>query len=459
MKKLVTLILLVSFLLPASTASAQEITGTSAAPGTWVSSINIQNPSPSTAASVTLEFINASGVVILTFNVTPEIPAGGSRSLYVPTDVTGLSSGQFAVRASSNVEVNVVVNSSSTSPSTAGAYTGLRTADTGNTLYFPGLYKNYYGFYSEIALQNAGALDANISIQFYNQKTGATVGAPIVSTLKSGAASITALNALASLPSGNTSGLYSAKVTSTNSQPLAGVANIWTSAMHGEFSNYNGFTGGATNTVVPALYKNYYNFVSSLTIMNLSGSNANVTITYSNGVTENTTLTSNQAKEFYQPANAALPSGNTAGVFSAKIQASQNVVAMVNIEDKGKGLLASYNGATNPTGTVLCPVVMKEFYGWFSAQTVQNVGTLSTTVTITYANGMSRNFSGVDPNETINIVELATAGSVLPNASSLSAKITSNNGQPLVAVVQEDSKTRYASVAGDYLLSYTCSNQ
>ena len=456
MKKLITLIMLVAFLLPMSTAYAQDSTTASAAPGTWVSSINIQNPSDSDA-SVSLEFFDGAGTSIFTFVVTPVIPAGGSRSLFVPTDIAGLASGQYSVVASSDVEVNVVVNSSSTSPYTAGAYTGLQSVETGTTLYFPGLYKNYYGFYSEVILQNAGLADANISIQFYNQKTGASVGSPFTNLVKPGASLVTTLANLSALPSGNADGIFSAKVTSD--QPLAGVASVWTGAMHGEFSNYNAFIGGQTEAVVPALYKNYYNFVSSLTIQNLGAADAAVTITYSNGTTDTATLTPNQAKEFYQPNNPALPSGNSAGVFSAKISADQPVVAIVNIEDKVKGLLASYNGATTVTDTVLCPVVMKEFYGWFSAQTVQNVGTLATDVTITYANGMTRSFTGVDPNETINIIELANAGSVLPATSSLAATITSSNGQPLVAVVQENSDTRYAQAPGDYLLSYTCSNR
>lgn len=456
MKKLFFVLLMVAFLVPSNFAYAQDTTITSSAPGSWVSSINIQNPS-AMAADVTLVFYNAAGSVILTFPVTPAIPAGGSRSLYVPTDISSLSAGQFSVVATSNTEVNAVVNSSSTSPSTAGSYTGLSASETGLILYFPGLYKNYYGFFSELVLQNAGVGDANVSIQFYNQKTGVAVGSPFASILKAGASSVTTLSNLAALPSGNVDGIFSAKVTSD--KPLAGIANVWTSAMYGEFSTYNGLLAGGTKVVVPALYKNYYNFVSALTVQNLGASDASITITYSNGTIDSATLTPNQAKEFFQPNNAALPSGNSAGVFSAKIESNQPIIAVVNIEDKSKGLLASYNGSIGNTSTVLCPVVMKEYYGWFSAQTVQNVGTLATNITITYSNSMTRTFNNVLPNTTINIVELATAGSVLPNTSSLSATITSSNAQPLVAVVQEDSKTRYSQSPGDYLLSYTCSNR
>ncbi len=451
MKKFIYALLLVVLIIPSSFAFAD-----SSAPGAWVSSINIQNPS-ATAADVTLLFYDAAGVLKLTFPVTPSIPAGGSRSLYLPTDVVALTNGQFSVIAQSTTEVNIVVNSSSTVPYTAGAYTGLQAADIGTTLYFPGLYNNYYGFYSELVIQNTSTLPANLSVQFYNQATGAAVGAPYTHSLPAAASAVFTLNLLSpALPSGNTSGLYSAKVTSNVA--IGGIANIWSAAKYGEFSDYNAFADGSLTSVVPALYKFYYNFVSSLTVQNIETTNADVTITYSNGTTETATILPNQAKEFYQPNNPLLPSGNTSGVFSAKISSTKKVVALVNVEDKTKGLFASYNGARNPTNTVLCPVVMKAFYQWFSAETIQNVGTLPTNITVTYASGLTRTFLNVPANGTINVVELATAGSILPDVSSLAATITSS-GQPLVAVVQENSNERYSSAPGDYLLAYTCSNK
>ncbi len=57
----------------------------------------------------------------------------------------------------------------------------------------------------------------------------------------------------------------------------------------------------------------------------------------------------------------------------------------------------------------------------------------------------------------MNIVEKANAGSVLPDTSSVSAQITAS--QPIVAVVQENSESRYAQTNGDYLLAYTCVSQ
>lgn len=460
MKKLLIALMIVAILLPATSVHAASATG---APGTWVSSINIQNPN-ATAANVTLVFYDAAGTAVKTFAV-PTIAANGSTSIYVPTGIVDLTTGQYSVVATSNVDVNIVVNSSSTAPSTAGAYSGIKGGDLGVSLFFPGLYKNYYGFYSELVLQNTGTTSASISIQFYNQKTGVAVGDPVTDTIASNASKTFILNEIAALPSGNASGLYSAKVTSDKS--LAGIANIWSAAYHGEMSDYNAFIDGASLVYVPALYKNYYGFVSSLTVQNLDATSQTVTVTYSNGVVDSAVVAANSAVEFYQPNNASLPSGNTNGVFSAKVTTTgSKIVALVNVENKtgntsGKyyGLLASYNGVMNPTSQVLCPVVMKEYYNWFSAETIQNVGTIATDITVTYANGMTRTFTGIAANGTVNVVELPSAGSILPATSSLAATITSSNGQPLVAVVQENSEVRWLATMGDYLLAYSCTNR
>lgn len=434
-----------------------QSTGTKA-PGMWVSSINIQNTG-TRAATVMLDFYDANGNRALSFTVTPAIPAGGSRSLYVPAEVPGLSDGQFSVIASSDEPLQIVVNSSSTNPSTAGAYSGVQADQVGKTLYFPGLYKNYYGFFSQIVLQNIESTDASVTLRFYSQRTGALVATIGPLTIPKTSSRVFALGDLAAVPSGNTDGLLSAQVTSDRN--LAGIANIWSAARFGLYSDYNAYVSGSTTVVyAPALYKHYYDFVSALTVQNLGAGNADIRVTYSNGTIETKTLLPLQAVEYYQPNNPALPSGNIHGVFSARVESlnGQPIVVLVSVEDKAKGLLASYNGPDRATTSVGCPVVLKAFYEWFSAQTVQNVGTSPTDITITYATGQSKTFTNVPPNGTVNIIELAAAGSVLPDMSSVSAVIRST-GQPIVAVVQEDSKERYTRAPGDYLLAYTCVSQ
>lgn len=461
MKKIQILALVTILLLTTGVGAASAQSGTSTkAPGTWSSSINLQNPN-STEATVVITFYDSNGDVALDFPISPNLPAYGSRSYYVPTQVPGLSDGQYSAVVSSNASLQVVANASSISPATAGAYNGISTGEIGDSLAFPGLYNNYYGFYSELVIQNTDSTDTSVTVSL---KQGATEAYSTTFAIPGNASRVLALEDITGLTSGN-SAKFAATVTSNDSKSLAGVVNVWTGAMYGELSDYNGYVGGTTTVYAPALYKNYYNFVSALTVMNADPSNSNqILVTYSNGVTETKTLGIGESVEYYQPNNTGLPSGNTNGVFSAKIESlsGRNLYALVTVEDKTTGLLASYNCPSQSSNTVLAPVVLKEFYQWFSAVTVQNVGSAATNVRITYADSGSttQQFTNIPANGTVNIIQLAAAGCLLPDGNSVAATIESYAGggltvQPLVAVVQENSSSRYAATPGDYLLAYT----
>jgi hypothetical protein len=417
------------------------------APGTWVSSINIQNVGTG-PATVQIEFYDATGASVLSFTVTPDIPAGGSRSLYVPADVTGLPDGQFSAVVSSPEPIQVVANQSSTAPSTAGAYNGIDSTEAATTLYFPGAYNNYFGFYSELAIQNTTADTANVTLSFYND-AGSLAASP-TDTIPGNATKVFVLEDL-----GIAQGRYSVEVVSTNGKNLVGVCNNWTSAKYGEFSDYNAYSGGTTIAYAPSLVNNYYGFVSSLTVQNIDTTDADILVTYSNGETETVTLAPRTSKEYYQPNNPNLPSGNVDGIFSAKIESTngKKIVVLVNQEDKTKGSLASYNAPSEASTSINCPVTMKAFYQWFSAVTVQNVGSVATDITITFATGHSRTAYGVPANGTHNFIQLASAGSPLPDNSSVSAVVTA--AQPIVAIVNENSDDRYLTTPGDYLCAYT----
>jgi hypothetical protein len=199
-----------------------------------------------------------------------------------------------------------------------------------------------------------------------------------------------------------------------------------------------------------------------LTVQNIDSSqSASIKITYSNGIVRTTTLGPNQSKEFYQPNDSNLPKGNSKGYFSAKVESTNGVpiVALVNVEDKGKGLLASYNASMGSSTSLNCPLIYKNYFNWFSAETVQNVGSSSTNITIHYSIGngaYDRTFTNIPPNGTINIIELKNAGSKLPDGSAVSATISSSS-QPIISVVQLNNEIIYPSAPGDYLEAYTCS--
>jgi hypothetical protein len=446
--------------------SSQPAAAQTNAPGVWSSSINLQNVTTS-PATVVITFYNASGNVVTTY--TPSTLAGGEAlSIFVPAITTSpaLPSGQYSVVVSSDVQILASVNTASTSstsaPWTAFAYDGFDSSQAGTTLYFPGNYNNYFNFSSELVVQNTDAsTTATLRGTFRNQSGGVLASNVNLGTVAPNASRTIAMSSVSGLPSGN-SAVFSAVITSDENVNLVGVANIWRTSPTNGTASYSGFTGGTTELYPPALYNNYYGFRSALTIQNVSASgNAIGTITYSNGQTVNFNLAGGAAQEYFQPANANLPSGNSAGVFAAKVTTTQgSVVGLVSLSSATGGPFASYNVPGSASSSVNIPNLLSDYYGYFSAVTVQNAGTTATNVTITYANGMTKGPISVPAGGTTNIIHLDGAGDVLPFRTSTSATVTSSNGNPLVAVIQHNTSPNVAGynsakTPSDYLLAVT----
>jgi hypothetical protein len=450
----------------ANSAMAQGQTSTNIN-GVWASSINLQNVGV-TAATPTITFYNASGAALTSFTPSAPVAAGGALSLYVPAQVSALPAGQqFSAVVSSTEPFQVSVNTASTNsvsqPWTAFAYEGV--SQGGTNLYLPGLYKNYFGFSSEMVIQNAGTGTATLTARFFNT-AGTQIATASLGTLAPNASKtfgIASLTTTPALPSGNTAGKFGAVVTSNEGVALVGIANLWRTSPTAGTASYNAFTSGSSTLYVPALYKNYFGFGSALTLQNVSGTTAAGKITYGNGASTNFSLAPNASQEFYQPANGALPSGNSAGVFSAKVTTtSGSVVGIVSLSQisGAVGAFASYTVPGAASAQVNIPNVLSDYFGYFSAVTVQNTGATATNITIKYATGQSRIFNNVPANGTVNIIHLNNTGDVLPDKTTTSAVVSSSNGNPLVAVIQHNSANgvsgyNAAKAVGDFLLAVT----
>lgn len=448
-----------------SIISSKPVAAQTNAPGVWSSSINLQNVTTSTA-TVVVTFYDSSGNVVTTY--TPSALAGGEAlSIFVPAITTSpaLPSGQYSVVVSSDVQILASVNTASTSstsaPWTAFAYDGFDSSQAGSTLYFPGNYNNYFNFFSELVIQNTDAsTTATLRGTFRNQSGTVLASNVNLGTVAPNASRTIAMSSVAGLPSGS-SGVFSAVITSDQSVNIVGVANIWRTSPTNGTASYSGFTGGSSSLYPPALYNNYFGFRSALTIQNVGTSNAIGTITYTNGTPVNFNLAPGAAQEYFQPNNASLPSGNSAGVFSAKVTTTQgSVVGLVSLSSATGGPFASYNVPSAASTTVNIPNLLSDYYGYFSAVTVQNAGTTATNVTINYANGQTRSMGNVPAGGTINIIHLDNAGDVLPFRTSTSATVTSSNSNPLVAVIQHNTSPNVAGynsakTPSDYLLAVT----
>jgi len=254
-----------------------------------------------------------------------------------------------------------------------------------------------------------------------------------------------------------------------------GIANLWRTSPANGTASYNAAATGSSVIYAPSLLNNYFGFATALTVQNVSAATVTVLITYSNGYSvPQFSLAPFATRAFYQPSDTHLPSGNTNGVFSAKVVANGGtIVGLVSQSiafGPANGSFASYNMPGTTTPAVNISSVLHGYFGYFTAVTVQNTGNTTTDVLITYANGQTRRFTNVGANKTVNILHLdSTPGEVLPNNTATSAVVKSvkpgsnppqDDTATLVAVLQHGTAPGVngndpSHVPSDYLLSVT----
>jgi hypothetical protein len=477
------------FALAGGTAQAQQ--DATAAPGLWATNIGLQNIGTTPASAVTIDFYSgndgtvAQSYALPTDVLTPLQDTNGYTEVYVPARVSDLGSGQYSAVVSSDVELQAIVNTGSTDTDpdrwTLFAYEGFGSADTGQELFFPGLYKAFFGFESEMVIQNAGDSATTPTVTIYSSVDGTA----LVTDLSLGSIEP---NESQTYPLQDA--LFSALPTGTNfgaivsaDQPLAGVANIWRpDAASAGTASYSAFTSGSNTLYAPSLYQNYFGFGSALTVQNIGGDGtaADVEVRYSDGTTVSATIDQYASLEFPQgnantlPEVDDLPIGNTDGLFNAEIVSTNNVpiVALVSVSQSwdyappGVNYFASYSVPQEAASTLNIPIVMQNYYGYFSAVTVQNTSGTDADVTLTYATGQTWT-QNIPAGETRNFAHRAVTDGPLPESgnggapgTATAAVVTSDPAVSLVAVVQQNTAndlTRYdpTKASGDYLSAFT----
>ncbi|NNJ09839.1 hypothetical protein EKD04_005825 [Chloroflexales bacterium ZM16-3] len=463
---------MVTLAFPSGQAQAQHTT--TVAPGVWSSAILIQNVS-TTSATIEIKFYDSAGTLKKTYPTT--LNAKEPVTLYVPDKMSDLASGQYSAVVSSTAKVIASVQTSSvsqgTGPWTAFAYEGVDSNSTGTKLFFPGNYKGYYTFNSELVIQNSSESTATtLTVDFYKQD-GSKITTVDLGSLGANSAKTWAMtdSIFGALPSGNT-GIFGAVVTSS-ATPIAGIANIWATSPTNKTASYNGVTSGTTSLFAPSLSNNYYGFASALTIQNIDqATTATGTIEYTNGTKQNFSLAPNAAQEFYQPNVSGLPSGNTGGSFSAKVTATAGSIVglvsysrplAVDLAGRPFGDFASYNCAPVASAEVNIPNINNNYYGYFTNVTVQNTGTDTTDIKLTYPDGKTWTISGVAGGGNANFIHLPNVTTNPYAAStniSTSAVASSSNGSLLVAVIQHNTGAGVtgnnpAKVPSDFLQVFT----
>jgi hypothetical protein len=446
-------------------------------PGTWNVGFTMQNLSGSTA-TVHIDFIKDDGTAGGTWDGT--IPGNGSQFLYSGS-LAGLAT-ETAATISSDADLAVVANLASAGPKTEAAYSGVSDAQAATTLFAPGIYRNYYSNYSNIRVQNAGSSKTCVRVSFY--PLGSTtpvdtdifnlpVGAGHTFTQADNAALGVMFIGSAAIESLG-SGTAGCGADTTAGQKLAAIVNIQVtpgpsvgnpSALN-LFGSYNAVSGGGAVAYTPVLANNYATFSSSLTILNRRNNSQWVRVTYENGNVREKQLAANSSALWYTP-NEGLPVGWFGGAKAECITAQGGavttnceIVATVN-QIGSNGAFAAYNGFIDGSATVRLPIVNKRyapaFGGYTTSVTCQNVGTVTTNVSLALTGGNTApTINNVAPNGkafwylfNIGTVAMGFNGSATASASAGGAKI--------VCIGQQNGET--PPTAGDWLTTYSGTNQ
>jgi hypothetical protein len=281
---------------------------------------------------------------------------------------------------------------------------------------------------SGFQVANLSSDPAEVTIQYVNQD--GTVAATVPAT-------IPANSSVTYFPIGANPGFNGSVVISSN-QPVAAIVNVLGDGFaYG--ASYESFTEGASVVNLPLIMKGNFGFNTWFNVQNASspgGAAVNVEVSYADtGCTETAAIPAGAAFTFNQATNSCLSAGY---VGAATITATGgNIVA--SALQVGPNTLFAYNGFTDGSTNPIMPLVQGNNFGYFTGIQVQNTGSESTNITVSYVAGASGN------NCTQSATIAAGASATFQDCSNLSvatfiggSSVTANStNQPLVAIVNQ----------------------
>lgn len=434
-----TMVLAISLALVSSALAAVPAPG-----GPFNSAFRVQNLE-TTAAQCNYVFYDAAGVAAFTSAVTSVNP-GDSLYVYVP-DVAGLGTGSYSAVVSCDKKVAAVSNFSDAN--SGASYSGV--AEPGMEWFAPGIYDNYFSFYSNIVVQNASAGPVDVTVEIFAPGSSTPVKTQTASAVPANAAVAFEQEGATELADNQ---FYSAKISGTGN--IAPIVNIYgQGATDNQLYSYNAFTSGSLSAYAPVIMSNYFGYNTALVIQNIGAAQATVEVEYTNGHTDSYSIAPGAAESIYTPNVAGVPSGNT--LYGASVTSDQDVVVLVNESTPTTNRAASYSGFASGSTEVRAPIVLKRYFGYNSSITCQNIGGAATDLTVSYVGtgvGSPTVYPGVAAGATQLIYQPTDAalGSVPPNWIG-SATITATEN--IVCVVNQDmNEPPQSTEVMDQLFSY-----
>lgn len=457
----------------------------------WVTSYMLQNLNSTQDATVLINYYDQNGVQVTAANKTLNVPAGSSATVVQYTDDPNLPAGRYSAVVSSDQPLAAIVNEQTAPAGRTGMNSmppfGSSSGVTEGALQvtLPEVMHNWYGYYTQMYIQNTADTDASVTITFYPGLAGAA-GVTENATIKPYASYLADQKGKTALAA-TAGGRFSGSAVVTSNRPVAVVVNELNDAAIKLFS-YNGFAAGATNLVCPSILRGHFGWYTSLAVANPSlTDSANVTITYKadttysnppalRGTTVVKNFTIDPGKSILRydgtGANPATDARTDLVTFTrffgtAQVTSNRPVVAKVNQESDG-GNAEAYNCIDFATGTtkIAVPMIQAKFYNFYTSLTIQNLSNTPGSVTInymsdgTYSDPKNTPHSATHPITALGQINSWEGSAALGDVNG-SNKFTRFNGSaiitanvPIVAIVNEEK----VGTGADYGYSFNVVN-
>jgi hypothetical protein len=301
------------------------------------------------------------------------------------------------------------------------------------------------GFESSFQIQNLGSAAANCTYDIYSNAGGAaSFSQAIASTIPVGGSVLVYTGAIAnggsSIPAGVNSGVVSCD------QEVAAVVVFQNATKR---DAYVATKTPAATMYAPAVYKNYYNFTSTVRVQNTSATAQTITATYyapgnpSPVATQTANLAANGSVSL-EPSTLAGLANNIS--YSFKVVGTQplavNVTLYGLVGTSVEPEVYSYSGFAGGATKVFTPVVLKNYYGFNSATNIQNAGTVTANVKRTFSTGLVETFT-IPAGSSVARLDFNNAGLPATGNPQISSTIESTNGQPLIVTVNQSSASTH----------------
>lgn len=249
----------------------------------------------------------------------------------------------------------------------------------------------------------------------------------------------------AQLPSGRYSVVISSNVQVV---AVAGVSGTGTTRFTG---SYSGFSAGASPVYLATVAFNFNGWYSMISVQNLGGSPADVTVTITCTSGAVGTLSAidipTMASHTWALKNTT-PSGFSPGtvcIGSASVTSDQPVVAVNSQNQPGTGRTNTFEGAAAGSSKLYVPHLQNNYSGWNSSLNIRKIGSGSTTVTIDY--------SDAEPSDQCVLTDAIPScqlymPSFHPTVGRFGATITSSPAREMLAVVGSSKGTLSGAYVG-----------